>query len=409
MFINNELFFPFGLYVPNGYESELKEINRTHLNFIVPFYECYRKTIRKTLDMINTTQNGRIKVLFHVQNIFEINRDTCELLNEEEDYKKFVDTINEFKNDSLLIGWYINDEMPECFIDHIRNRTLIIHELDPDHPTISVSNRRIRPKEFINTTDVFGMDYYPIGYNNNTESVNCFWLHNDTYNQLLKSKPMWPVPQIFDWTAVTKHGAKTRPPTLQEMKCMSWQAFIAGARGIIFYSILEIIGMNKTTPFESRWKDVIELTDQIWEYKDMILSIEKVDRIEYKENNNIAFKQWKYNGYNYIVIANLGRENQKFEINLINKYSVVKEFGLGTFKQHDNIITFNIEPVDALMIKYKLDKSFNSSLIIILVLIFLIISAIIIIYVVKRYYKKDDTKKLIDKGLEPIMEKNMEK
>ena len=193
------------------------------------------------------------------------------------------------------------------------------------------------------------------------------------------------------------------------MKCMSWQAFIAGARGMIFYSILEIIGMNKTTPFESRWKDVIELTDQIWEYKDMILSIEKVDRIEYKENNNIAFKQWKYNGYNYIVIANLGRENQKFEIDLINKYSVVKEFGLGTFKQHDNIITFNIEPVDALMIKYKLDKSFNSSLIIILVLIFLIISAIIIIYIVKRYYKKDDTKKLIDKGLEPIMEKNMEK
>ena len=30
-------------------------------------------------------------------------------------------------------------------------------------------------------------------------------------------------------------------------------------------------------------------------------------------------------------------------------------------------------------------------------------------YIVKRYYKKDDTKKLIDKGLEPIMEKNMEK
>ena len=280
MFINNELFFPFGLYVPYGYEKELKEINRTHLNFILPCYECYRKSIRKTLDMINTTQKGRIKVLFHVKQIFEINTDTCEVLNEEEDYRTFVDTINEFKNNSLLIGWYINDEMPECFIDHIRNRTLTIHELDPDHPTVSVSNTRKHPKEFLNTTDVFGMDCYPIGYNNKTESVNCFKFHNETYNQLLKSKPMWPVPQIFDWTGVPQHGTKTRPPTLQEMKCMSWQAFIAGARGMIFYSIIEIIGMNKTTPFESRWKDVIELTDQIWEYKDMILSIEKVDRIE---------------------------------------------------------------------------------------------------------------------------------
>ena len=128
---------------------------------------------------------------------------------------------------------------------------------------------------------------------------------------------MWPVPQIFDWAMYANH-TDSLPPTLQEMKCMSWQAFIAGARGMIFYSIIEIIGMNKTTPFESRWKDVIELTDQIWEYKDMILSIEKVDRIEYKENNNIAFKQWKYNGYNYIVFTNLGRKNEIFEIIQLN-------------------------------------------------------------------------------------------
>ena len=198
--------------------------------------------------------------------------------------------------------------MPECFIEHIRNRTLTIHELDPDHPTVTVTNKR-NSQPFINTTDVYGEDCYPIGYNNKTESINCYDIHNNAYNGLLKSKPMWPVPQIFDWTCVKAHGAQTLPPTLQEMKCMTWQAFVAGAKGIIFYSIMEILGMNKTTPFESRWKDVIELTDQIWEYKDIILSIEKVHQIEFKQNYNIAFKQWKYNGYNYIVIVNKGRHN----------------------------------------------------------------------------------------------------
>ena len=64
---------------------------------------------------------------------------------------------------------------------------------------------------------------------------------------------MWPVPQIFDWSAYPNFPAG-RPPTLQEMKCMSWQAFIAGTRGMIFYSIIEIFGMNKTTPFELRGK-----------------------------------------------------------------------------------------------------------------------------------------------------------
>ena len=60
-----------------------------------------------------------------------------QVLNEEEDYKKFV---NEFKDHPLVIGCYINEEMTECFNEHIRNRALKIHELDPDHPTVSVTN-----------------------------------------------------------------------------------------------------------------------------------------------------------------------------------------------------------------------------------------------------------------------------
>ena len=218
---------------------------------------------------------------------------------------------------------------------------------------------------------------------------------------------MWPVPQIFDWTGVKKHGALTRPPTLQEMKCMTWRAFVAGARGLIFYSTIEIYGMDKTTPFESRWKDVIDLTDQIWEYKDMILSIEKVHQIEYTKNNNVAFKQWKYNGYNYIVVVNLGRQKEILEINLLKRYRIIKEFGIGTFKQYNNNITFYIEPIDALMIKYEFQHSPISNLVIVIILIILIAISIIIMYIIKRYYKKDDIKKNNDKRLEPIMDKIM--
>ena len=188
------------------------------------------------------------------------------------------------------------------------------------------------------------------------------------------------------------------------MKYMSWQAFVAGARGIIFYSLIEILGLRKVTPFETRWKDIIELTDQIWQYKDMILSIEKVHQIEYTENNNVAFRQWKYNGYNYIVITNLGRQKETLEKNLLKRYSVIKEFGLGTYKQYKNNITFYIEPIDVLMIKYDYVHSHISNLIIIFVLIFIIIlSIIIIMYIIKRYYKKDDTKKMNDKEFGPLI------
>ena len=214
-------------------------------------------------------------------------------------------------------------------------------------------------------------------------------------------------PQLFDWTSVIRAGFKTRPPTLQEMKCMTWQALVAGAKGLMFYSIMEIYQMDKITPFETRWNDVIELTDQIWEYKDMILSIEKVHQIEYTENNNVAFRQWKYNGYNYIVVTNLGRKKEILEINLLKRYRVIKEFGLGTFKQYNNNITFYIDPIDVLMIKYEFQHTPISNLIIVIVLIFVIIISIILMYIIKRYYKKDDIKKDNDKRLEPIMDKIM--
>ena len=81
---------------------------------------------------------------------------------------------------------------------------------------------------------------------------------------------------------------------------------------------------------------------------------------------------------------------------------------LGNFKKHKNNITFYIEPIDVIMVKYKLDNSSNTSLIIIivLVLIFLIIISIIIVYIVKRFYKTVSTKKFIEK-IEPIMDKNI--
>ena len=142
----------------------------------------------------------------------------------------------------------------------------------------------------------------------------------------------------------------------------------------------------------------------------MILSVEEVPNIEYKENINVAFRQWKYNEYNYIVIGILERNNEIFEMNLLNKYKIIKEFGLGTFKQKKNNITFYLEPIDTIMIKYKLDKSDNShsSTLIVIIIILSIIILAIVIYIVRRIYfiKKENEIKSLGKGLEPLMDKN---
>ena len=150
MLVNDELFFPFGLYAVGGTENELMTINRTHLNIILSGYLSKRR-----MDMIQETQQGRIKTIYCV-NKYNLDQKTLTDLNEEENYKTLVNTINELKDHPSLLAWYINDEIPYVFNKVFRNRTLSIHEMDPNHPTYTVTNY---PSEFnflMNTSDILG-------------------------------------------------------------------------------------------------------------------------------------------------------------------------------------------------------------------------------------------------------------
>lgn len=152
-------------------------------------------------------------------------------------FKKFVDKINELKDHPTLISWYISDEKPPCFNRNLRNRTLKIHELDPNHPTLTVIGNHSDATELLNTTDILGTCNYPIGlyqlYHNRVIR-NVYDVLTDTCDRILEGKLMMTAIQIFDWAIYYWRSGKefnSTTPTLQEMRCMSWQGFAAGARG----------------------------------------------------------------------------------------------------------------------------------------------------------------------------------
>ena len=119
IFVNNELFFPFGIYLMGVKESDLMLINKTHLNFILP-YGFIDKTI---MDMIYSTQQGKLKVIYSLQTLYKLDYNKCSnLKDEDESYKQFIDKINEFKEYPNLLSWYIDEEIPFCFNKFLRNR-----------------------------------------------------------------------------------------------------------------------------------------------------------------------------------------------------------------------------------------------------------------------------------------------
>ena len=319
----------------------------------------------------------------------------------EKNYKKQIyDKINEIKDQPNLLAWYVNDEKPYEYNREIRNISLTIHELDPHHPTYSVIQPYGEMPFLLNTTDIMGVDTYPIGIRQIREVH--YLTSQEAENAL--GKPMIPVVQIFDWSIYNNTSTgKSVVPTLQEMRSMSWQQLVLGAKGLMFYSLLEIIQMNETTPIKERWKDIITLTDEIWKYKDVFLSVDKVNKIEYVQNYNVTFGQWKHNNINYIAIVNLEREKETFKINLLEQYIIHKEFGLGTFKVNGNEINFNLEPIDVILIKL-IKNSSNNTLIIFIVIILIIILVVVLIFFVKRYLDKKYKTKIFVNSVSKLMD-----
>ena len=213
------------------------------------------------MGMIYNKLKGKIKVMYSVKDMYTYDKPTCTDLKEEENYEKFVQKIKEFKDHPLLFSWYVKDEIISCFNKNIRNRTLTIHELDPNHPTYTVTGLVNHTNGLMNSTDFIGMAQYPIGSN---EMRTVYDYNIGVNKEILYGKFTLPVIQIFDtayyyWNRNIEFNST--PPTLQEMKCMSWQGLAAGGKGMLFYSYFDLVRMNHVSSFKDRWKEVIEFTN----------------------------------------------------------------------------------------------------------------------------------------------------
>ena len=109
------------------------------------------------MDMIYTTQQGKLKVLYTLNNLYNWDWNNSINLNEEESYKKFIDKVNEFNDHPNLLAWYIDDEIPYFFNKYLRNRTLSIHQIDQNHPSFTVIFTPGETNPLMNTTDIMGI------------------------------------------------------------------------------------------------------------------------------------------------------------------------------------------------------------------------------------------------------------
>jgi hypothetical protein len=160
----------------------------------------------------------------------------------------FRKVIEQFKHHPALGVWNSVDE-PEWKSDPVeplRHAYELIRELDPHHP-VSINHAPRGTADSLRrynvACDITGADIYPIAYPPGLHGGQVFTnreisVVGDVTRRMLDvaggPMPVWIYLQI-SWSGVTLPGKTLRMPTFPEQRFMTYQAIIAGARGIIYF------------------------------------------------------------------------------------------------------------------------------------------------------------------------------
>jgi len=149
--------------------------------------------------------------------------------------------VNSFKSYPALLGWYTNDEFGAEYLNQLRDRYDFIKANDYNHPTWTVLYTGQNYSDYFSTTDIMGVDSYPI-WGNRSHPANPIKFEvtgqaSKTLNNAgFGAYPYWLVPE-----ANVTNETGVRPASYTEMLNSAFQGLVNGARGLIYYNISSVI------------------------------------------------------------------------------------------------------------------------------------------------------------------------
>jgi hypothetical protein len=294
--LNGQPFFPLGLYVvqcTNGnYSRELDEIADSPFDTLMNYAinKCGTdSTDAQILSYLDQVESRNLKLIFSLIDYFG---------RGQKDVNTIAHKVQTFKDHPAVICWYMNDERDPAYLGELTARYRKIRKLDGNHPVWSVHwNTKWLLME-AHTTDIVGVDPYPI----DSKPITLVSQMADAANKA--GKPLWLVPQIFSWTDYpADFRSKTgRPPTRDEMRAMTYLAINHGAKGLVYYSYFNI---RNDADFHIRWPQLKEIAREVDNLRSVILSIERTDKNEIICNNkDIDFKLMRKHDAYYLSAVN---------------------------------------------------------------------------------------------------------
>jgi hypothetical protein len=186
------------------------------------------------------------------------------------------DIFAHYRNSPDLLMWYVADEPggPGEGPDDLQRSYETCAESDPTHPQFLLQNK---PGEFLryaSACDIYATDPYPIGREARAHLENVATWTFGAVASVFDRKPVWVALQCYTIKAVSEAGrsqdGSPRLPTLAELRCMSYLALAAGARGLLYYAFDDsyynngaVRGVNLAKEYPEFWQQMTGLLKEL--------------------------------------------------------------------------------------------------------------------------------------------------
>lgn len=307
-------YIPYGFYCYSPVQPTLAEEEVVRgFNMMSPYQTIAQKTINDRRNYMDRCASLGMKVHYNLLRVSGgggVGFRRPDGRSDEEKRKLLIDEINEFKDHPALLAWYISDEpvghgvKPEP-LEEIYN---LIKTLDPYHPISIVFMTPSRARKYANAMDIVMADPYPIPTGSVSEVGR---ITRRLVKEFYLEKPVWIVPQAFggnEWWA--------REPTSAEIRSMTYQSLIQGARGIQYFVRHGRNGFPKSMV---AWNECSNIAHEVAELSPDLTLGTPVNNIS-TNNKDIQIQAVRYNNKLSIIVVNIKNKPVKIRVDLKKNY-----------------------------------------------------------------------------------------
>lgn len=225
--------------------------------------------------------------------------------------------MRQFKNSAAIFGWSIADDADSGrhTPEQIAAKDANAKKIDPAHLTYISCGIRSAP--FVKSADVVAVQVYPVGSSGlGADPLELVFKHID--EAVRAAAPVGrPVIANVQCGRVYR-GA--RAPAIADVRNMSYQALVAGARGILYYTYFDGLWDMRTQP--ELWAGMKALAGELKENAPVWLNGKRAPLVTGEKA--LLAAQWRDGGGALVVVVNTARRriDAKVDVPELAEFSV---------------------------------------------------------------------------------------